>query len=390
MTLLIRHALLLAAKDMRIFWRDRFSLTFALIFPLVFAGAFTLAWEEEDEPTGAAPRLTVAAADQQGLPEDLVTALTDAGWTADERSFEGALDALGQGDIGGFLLLPADFGTAVTTGSEARIRVVVSGKDPTEAATLESIARTLADRTETVMLAVRGAGALAVVPDAEQLSAVSQLPPLVSLEVRRTGERRYNPIDFTLPGYLTMFVFFVAALGAGSIVLERETRTLERLVSNGVRAPSILAGKFLVAAGRGLTQLAVLWTVGVFALSIDLGASPGAVVIVSLLFALASAAFGIMLATMVDTMRSASSIAMLASLTLAPLGGCWWPLFIAPDWLQALGRLTPHAWANDAFNRLMVFGASASDVVPNMLTLVAFAIVFGAIALVRFRLSPPT
>ena len=169
---------------------------------------------------------------------------------------------------------------------------------------------------------------------------MSQLPPLVSLEVRRTGERRYNPIDFTLPGYLTMFVFFVAALGAGSIVLERETRTLERLVSNGVRAPSILAGKFLVAAGRGLTQLAVLWTVGVFAFSIDLGASPGAVVIVSLLFALASAAFGIMLATMVDTMRSASSIAMLASLTLAPLGGCWWPLFIAPDWLQALGRLT--------------------------------------------------
>ena len=190
MTLLIRHALLLAAKDMRIFWRDRFGLTFALIFPLVFAGAFTLAWEEEDEPTGAAPRLTVAAADQQGLPENLVTALTDAGWTADERSFEGALDALGQGDIEGFLLLPADFGTAVTTGSEARIRVVVSGKDPTEAATLESVARTLAGRAETVMLAVRGAGALAVVPDAEQLSAVSQLPPLVSLEVRRTGERR--------------------------------------------------------------------------------------------------------------------------------------------------------------------------------------------------------
>ncbi len=375
---------------MRIFWRDRFSLTFALIFPLVFAGAFTLAWEEDDEPPGVAPRLTVVAAGQQGFPEHLVAALNDSGWTADERSLEGALDALGQGDIGGFLLFPAGFGTAIPTGSEARIRVVVSGKDPAETATLEGIARALAGRAQTVMLAVRGARDLATVPDAEQVSAVSRLPPLVSLEVRRTGERRYNPIDFTLPGYLTMFVFFVAALGAGSIVLERETRTLERLVSSGVRAASILAGKFLVAAGKGITQLAVLWMVGVFALSIDLGASPGAVVVVSLLFALASAAFGIMLAAMVNTMRSASSIAMLASLTLAPLGGCWWPLFIAPDWLQAIGRLTPHAWANDAFNRLMVFGASASDVVPNMLTLVAFAVVFGAIALVRFRLSPPT
>ena len=205
----------------------------------------------------------------------------------------------------------------------------------------------------------------------------------------RMGQRRHNPANFTLPGYLTMFVFFAAALGAGAIVRERQTRTLERLLSTGVRAPSILAGKFLSGAGRGVAQLAVLWTVGVLGLSMDLGASPGAVVAVSLLFVLVSAAFGVMLAAMVDDLRSAATIGVFASLTLAPLGGCWWPLFIAPEWLQVIARLTPHGWANDAFNRLMLFGASASDVAPAMLALVVFASVFGAIALLRFRFSPP-
>ncbi len=51
-----------------------------------------------------------------------------------------------------------------------------------------------------------------------------------------------------------------------------------------------------------------------------------------------SAAFGIMLATLVKTQRSAGSVAVLASLVLAPLRGCWWFLFILPKWMQALAK----------------------------------------------------
>lgn len=343
MTPLIRHALLLAAKDMRIFWRDPFGLVVAFLFPLLFTVAFTHA-EEGGEPRDAAPRLTVVAHEKQGILQEISAGLADTGWTVDERTRKEARDALEKGEIGGFLLFPGDFGARIATGGEARIHVVVSGNDPAADATLEGVARAVAGRIETLVLAARAVGALepARAPDAEKLSAVSRLPPLVSIETRRTGEIGYNPANFKLPGYLTMFVFLVAALGAGSIVRERQTRTLERLMSNGVRAPSILAGKLLTSAGKGLTQLAVLWTVGVFGLSIDLGAAPGAVVVVSLLFVLAAATFGVMLAAMVNTQRSAASIAVLASLTLAPLGGRWWPLLIAPDWLQALARLTPH------------------------------------------------
>jgi ABC-2 type transport system permease protein len=100
-----------------------------------------------------------------------------------------------------------------------------------------------------------------------------------------------------------------------------------------------------------------------------------------------SSAFGIMLATLVKTQRSAGSIAVLAALVLAPLGGCWWPLFILPRWMQALAKITPHGWATTGFNKLMLFGADFGAVVPEMLALVGFAVIFGIIAIWRFRTS---
>jgi len=94
-----------------------------------------------------------------------------------------------------------------------------------------------------------------------------------------------------------------------------------------------------------------------------------------------------MLATLVKTQRSAGSIAVLTSLVLAPLGGCWWPLFIMPGWMQSLAKITPHGWATTGFNELMLFGADFGAVVPEMLALVGFTVIFGAIALWRFRTS---
>jgi ABC-2 type transport system permease protein len=184
-----------------------------------------------------------------------------------------------------------------------------------------------------------------------------------------------------------MFVFFAAALSAEAIARERQTHTLERLMSNGARRESIILGKFLGTSYRGLMQLAALWIVGLLAFRIDLGVAPAAVILISVLMALASAGFGIMLASFVSEVRAAASLGVLASLTMAPLGGSWWPLFITPEWMQTLAKITPHGWANTGFNKLMIFGAEFSDVTNEMIALAVFGVAFVIIALWRFRLS---
>ena len=119
----------------------------------------------------------------------------------------------------------------------------------------------------------------------------------------------------------------------------------------------------------------------------DLGLAPTGAIVLSILMVIMSSAYGLMIATLARTERSASAIATLSSLVMAPLGGCWWPLFITPRWMQFIARLIPHGWATTGFNKLLVFGADFSAVIPEMIALAVFGMVFGIIAILRFRAS---
>jgi ABC-2 type transport system permease protein len=139
---------------------------------------------------------------------------------------------------------------------------------------------------------------------------------------------------------------------------------------------------FAGAVAKGMIQIIIFWVVGVLAFKIDMGLSPLAVILLSVLMVLVSASFSIMLATFTRTEKSSNALGVLVSLVLAPLGGCWWPSFLYPEWLQNIARITPHAWATGGFDKLMVFGASFSDAVPSMLALLVFAVIFGVIAVI--------
>jgi ABC-2 type transport system permease protein len=194
-----------------------------------------------------------------------------------------------------------------------------------------------------------------------------------------------NPANYVVPGYLVMFVFFAAAISAESIVRERQNHTLERLLATSVRKESILGGIYTGSVIRGLIQIIIFWTVGMLVFKVDMGLSPAAVIILSVLMVIMSSAFALMLATLARTIRSAASLAVITSLLLAPLGGCWWPSFLYPEWLQTAAKITPHAWATLGFNKLMLFGASFGDVWSSMVALVVFTIIFGAVGIWRFR-----
>jgi ABC-2 type transport system permease protein len=184
-----------------------------------------------------------------------------------------------------------------------------------------------------------------------------------------------------------MFVFMAAATSAPQIVKERKNNTLERLLSTSVKRESVLGGIFTGIAAKGLVQIIIFWMFGILVFHVNVGLSPLAVIILSLLMVIMSSAFAVMLATLANTIRSASSLAVITSLILAPLGGCWWPLFLYPEWIQNFAKITPHAWAVDAFDKLMVFGANFGDAVPAMIALLVFTVIFGGLAIWRFRTS---
>ena len=373
--------------------RDRFAMGFSFLFPFLFVIGFSLALSGQG-PTDSQLIFTATSQEESGLSHEILDELTQSDQVEVRViEYDDALDELDRGDIEGFVAFPADFTDGVFSGRPVVLEVVVgSGSVETEAV-LSGFARSIAGNVSVLGNALGSiqeiaAGDQAVIQNADMSVLMRGPAPVIGFEIERIGDvRPFKSSNFTLPGYLTMFVFFAAALSAEGIARERQNHTLERLISNGTRRESIILGKFIGALYRGVMQLAVMWTVGIFAFNIDLGVSPAAVVLLSILMTLASAAFGVLLASFVSDVKTAATAGVLVSLTLAPLGGSWWPLFITPQWMQSLAKLTPHGWANGGFNKLMLFGAEFGDVSQEMIALTAFAAVFLAVALWRFRVS---
>jgi ABC-type multidrug transport system permease subunit len=409
----MKRAWFIALKDLRLFATDRLALFFGLLFPFFFATAFYFVMQGVG---GNDERLVLhlVTREARGLSSQIIRAMV----TKDEKDlkpgetkivwdkdYDAMVRAVMAKQVPGFIAFPADFTEGVTMGYGANLEVVVGAESTAARAVLHGFAKGIAARVGIEQVSSRATMSLRMAPRIrsgnradiariiqESLPAMStgEKPPadLITFDVRKVGEvAAKNPSNFVIPGYLVMFVFFLAAIGAEAIVRERQNQTLERLLTSSVMKETILAGIFGGTAFKGLVQIILFWAVGLSIFRMDLGTSPAGVVILSVLMVLVSSAFSLMLATLVRTQRAAIAIGVLASLVLAPLGGCWWPLFITPKWMQFLARLTPHGWATTGFNKLMVFGADFHAAIPNMLALVGFTLLFGIVAVWRFRTS---
>ena len=397
----LRHIWFYALKDLRLFATDRLALFFAILFPFLFVVMFNFILSgvgSEDQ------RLELYLATQEaagGLSHQIISAME----TGDDsqlkpgepkivwlKDYAQARQAVEDKELEGFLAFPADFTEGVMMGYGTQLEVIADAEATNTRAALNGLAQTIASRVGSQYVAISAIsellGGQAIQSFYPGQGGIASQESLLEFKTETVGEvEAENPSNYVIPGYLVMFVFFTAALSAERIVRERQNHTLERLLAGSVRRESILGGTFLGTAAKGLIQIAIFWVIGILVFKIDLGLSPAATIILSILVIIMSSAFGMMLATLVRTERSAGSIGVLTSLVLAPLGGCWWPLFILPKWMQALAKITPHGWANIGFNKLMVFGADFGAVVPEMLALIGFAVVFGIIAVWRFRTS---
>jgi ABC-2 type transport system permease protein len=412
----LSHMWLIAIKDLKIFTKDRAAVFFFIIFPFMFVLLFYYLNVGAAEDTRLELHVVTREA-AGGLSHQVISAME----TTDEsqlkpgepivvwdRDYDEARRAVEDGELTGFISFPADFTEGIMTGSGTQIDVFADAGAVNDRAALNGFARAIASQLGTHRVIVNASIALLVegglVPnDAESINqAVQQImagifagqgaagteASYIGFDVEKVGEvEEENPANYVIPGYLVMFVFFAAAVAAESIVRERQNHTLERLLASSVKKEALLGGIFSGTLIRGLIQIIIFWLAGIFIFKVDLGLSPAAVIILSILMVIMSSAFALMLATLVRTQRSAGSLAVVTALVLAPLGGCWWPLFIMPRWLQTVAKISPHAWANTGFNKLMLFGADFGAVVPEMLVLLGFAVVFGLIAIWRFRTS---
>ena len=96
--------------------------------------------------------------------------------------------------------------------------------------------------------------------------------------------------------------------------------------------------------------------------------------------ALASSAFGLMLASVCRTRMQLVAVANLSILLMSAVGGSFYPRYLMSEKLQRFGLLTINAWAIDGFQKIFWRDAPVWSVWPQVLVLLAASAVFLLIA----------
>ncbi|MCB8981711.1 MAG: ABC transporter permease [Ardenticatenaceae bacterium] len=187
------------------------------------------------------------------------------------------------------------------------------------------------------------------------------------------------------PGMMAMFATFTMVGGAVVLLEERQNGTLRRLLVMPIRKSTIMVGKLVGILLSGLVQMVILILFGALVFGIPWANAPLALGIMVISFALAITALGLMFASLTKTLAQANALSTIVVLSISALGGAWWPLDIVPGWMQTLGRLSPISWAMDGFHDIITRGLGVTAVLPEAGILLAFAAVFLAVGVWRFR-----
>jgi ABC-2 type transport system permease protein len=282
------------------------------------------------------------------------------------------------------LEIPAGFTDAVLAGYQMKLRFARTGDDLTADYDRVRISRAVYTVLADMILATKDGAA--ATPEA--LAKITAEPRTLTLDVKPAGKRVDPPSGFeqSVPGTMVMFTLLVLfTSGAVSLTVERKLGILRRLASAPMARGAVTLGKWGARMALGMVQIIFAMTAGTVLFHVHWGPNLPMALVILLAYGALAAALGMLLGNYGRTEAQVIGIGVIASNLLAGLGGCMWPIEIAPRWAQHLALFLPTGWTMDALHKLVNFQASAASVIPHLVATLIAALLAGYAVSRSFR-----
>jgi ABC-2 type transport system permease protein len=375
----MRHALTIAAKDLRRRLRDRTAILVALVLPLGLAWIFSLTLGDI-ETRGIDVTYAVVNEDEGGdLPGSFTDILGGLDFvTLRQVESAAAAERLAEdGELDAAVVFPAGFSQGVQTGQGGELRVIGSADSSVGSLVLVSIARSFGANLDAIGLSVTMAGGQ---PDAELVERAQQVPAAAAVRSVDAADQVASQATFFAVGMAVFFLFFAVEFGVRGLLEEREAGTLARLRVAPVKPASVIGGKALASLVVGLVSTVLLVLATTWLLQAEWG-DPLGVVLLILGGVLAAVGVTAFVATFATTTAQASAMVSIVAVVGGLLGGTFFPISQAGI-LGQIRFLSPQGWLMEGFQEL-AHGGSAGDIMGPLVGVFAIALVTGTFAWIR-------
>lgn len=403
---MFRKAFVVAGLQLRLIARDKSSFIWLLLVPIVFTTIVGAAFGGFGS-SGSAPKVPVAFVD---LDHSAASSVFEQALRAEPAldvqmpSEEVGRQELKDDKIPVLIVIPRGFGAAVEAGTKATVEVVRSAGQ-SSGYFLEQLVSNAAARVSTL--------AYAASVTTDQLARWVTLDPASRLIAWRTAfasartvlteastvTTDYSVLARTQPqvqlpdsatqsstGFGAMFVMAGVLGTATALVSERLRNTLARIMTTSTSVLAFLGGKLMAMMVVGIAQfsLFILW--GKIVLRVDWGRDPLAVVAMVVLYVFAATGLGVLVGSLCRTLAQAGVIASFVTYGTSMIAGSWWPIEVAPPFMQQLARAFPQYWAINGLNKIVVRGLGFAAIAPNLMVFAVAGIAFllaGSVIYVR-------
>jgi ABC-2 type transport system permease protein len=364
----MKRILAVARKETRHILRDPRSLAVAIAMPLMMVVLYGYAIDMELK------HLTVAFLDQDHTPAslDLRLEMTSSNFITPVESLthrDEIEPGFRQSRFRAVVIIPEGYALKLANRLESPVQILVDGADGSTAAVVDNYLQAAIARFNRKLSNVAfGVETLPIEPQTRILFN----PQLISAH-------------FIVPGLVALVLVMICALLTSiAIARERETGTLEQILTTPVAPSQVIIGKVLPYIGIGAVDAALILAVGRFVFDVPMNGSWWVLSAYTLLYIIISLALGLLISTFAKTQQ----VAMIAALmgTLLPtllLSGFIFSISSMPWILQQFSRIIPATYYLVIIRGLMLKGQLWFPLETAVLTFLSILIL--SVATIRFK-----
>ena len=424
--------LALVRKDLKLFFNDRRAVIVSILVPIVLASFFGYLFGGQggNAETSKVPVLVI---DQDGssISRGLITQLSsDKNLDVKPSTLEAGREAVRKGKATAAIVIPKDFGRdaghALFTGAtkpelgvlydpshnvelgmvkgilsgavmQAVSKEMFTGKGGREMvneslAQVENDPQIPAENRKALRDLLGGVKEFNEQQDRDGASGQGGLSGGLSMPYQTreqaitSGQNvEYNGYAHSFGGMGIQFILFMGLDVGIALLMLRQSGLWQRLRAAPLSRTMLLGSRAVSASLIAGFLLLVLFGFARVVFGVHIRGSFAGFLGVCAAFSLMTAAFGLMVAALGETVEATRGYSIMATLIMVMLGGAWVPTFIFPKWLQKLTVIIPTRWAMDGLDGMTWRGLGFSSALAPIAVLLLFTLLFGLIAVMRFR-----
>jgi ABC-2 type transport system permease protein len=206
------------------------------------------------------------------------------------------------------------------------------------------------------------------------------------LDVRALHGGAIRMLDFTAPGIIGFAMTLITVmLTAMSVVRERTSGTLTRILITPISAWQVASGYTLAFSAVGVFQAAELFLASILLFGIRFVGNPGVVALIIVLFTIGLQGIATLISTIAKNEAQAMQFVLFLLIPSIMVSGVFWPLETMPATIRPLSYVSPLTYANAALRKVMLAGGGFGEIRFELAVLGAFAVVMLVLSVLSMR-----